>query len=143
MNKITKEFLESQIVDVQYAVIGETLTHCAIIVKNGFVFTGESACANKANFNKELGEQLAYTNAFNNMWQPYVFWLKQKTGGDYAFRLKNERDDLAERVEKLNEFIQSQNFANLPSDAQTDLKTQYEAMLPYLNVLNKRIEKLA
>lgn len=81
MDKITKEFLESQIVDVKYTLIGETLTHCAITVKNGFVFTGESACVNPANFDKEIGEKMAYENAFNSMWLPYGFWLKQKLAG--------------------------------------------------------------
>lgn len=142
MDKITKEFLESQIVDVKYTLIGETLTHCAITVKNGFVFTGESACVNPANFDKEIGEKMAYENAFNSMWLPYGFWLKQKNGGDFAYRLRNERDELAERVEKLGAFIQSEAFSDLPSNAQKDLKIQYETMQPYLNVLNKRIAAL-
>lgn len=81
MKSITKEFLESEIVDVTYTRLTGTLTHCAITVKSGFVFTGESACVDEASFNKELGEKYAYEQAFEKMWLPYGFWLKQKTGG--------------------------------------------------------------
>lgn len=77
MKSITKEFLESEIVDVQYTRLTGTLTHCAITVKSGFTFTGESACVDEASFNKELGEKYAYEQAFGKMWLPYGFWLKQ------------------------------------------------------------------
>ena len=36
---------------------------------------------------------------------PYGFYLKQKIGGDSVFRLQNERDELAERYEKLEAFL--------------------------------------
>lgn len=75
---ITKEFLESEIVNVQYTHLTGTLTHCAITVKSGFTFTGESACVDETSFNKELGEKYAYEQAFEKMWLPYGFWLKQK-----------------------------------------------------------------
>ena len=82
MNKVTKEFLESEIVDVTYTRLTGTLTHCAITVKSGFVFTGESACVDESTYNKEIGEKIAYDNAFEKMWMPYGFYLKQKNGGD-------------------------------------------------------------
>lgn len=88
MNKITKEFLESEIISVEYNRLQGTLTHCAITVKSGFVFTGESACVDPNNFDKEIGEQIAYENAFEKMWLPYGFWLHKvlveagKAGGN-------------------------------------------------------------
>ena len=81
MNKVTKEFLESEIVDVTYTRLTGTLTHCAITVKSGFVFTGESACVDESAYNKEIGEKIAYDNAFEKMWMPYGFWLKQTNVG--------------------------------------------------------------
>lgn len=80
MNKITKEFLESEIVNVEYNRLSKTLTHCAITVKSGFVFTGESACVDESTFDEQIGRQIAYNNAFNAMWQPYGFWLQQTQG---------------------------------------------------------------
>lgn len=78
MKTITKEFLESEIVGVKYTRLSGTLTHCAITVKSGFVFTGESACVDEASFNQKLGEKYAYEQAFDKMWLPYGFLLKQK-----------------------------------------------------------------
>lgn len=78
MKSITKEFLESEIIDVSYNRLNGTITHCAITVKSGFVFTGESACVSAENFNEELGKEIAYDNAFDKMWLPYGFWLKQQ-----------------------------------------------------------------
>lgn len=78
MNKITKEFLESEIQEVKYTQMGDRLTHCLIITKSGFLFSGESVVVDAANFNKELGEKYAYDQAFNSMWQPYGFWLHGK-----------------------------------------------------------------
>ena len=73
--KLTKEFLESEIKEVQYQRLSGTITHCTIVTKSGFTLTGESACVDPNNYNKELGEKYAYENAFEKMWMPYGFWL--------------------------------------------------------------------
>ena len=85
MNKITKEFLESQIDDIKYTQMNDRLTHCLITTKSGFLFSGESVVIDPSNFDKELGEKYAYEEAFNSMWEPYGFWLhgqltKEKLG---------------------------------------------------------------
>ena len=80
MNKITVEFLNSEIVNVEYLRPVGTLTICVISTKDGFTFTGESACVDPANFNQEIGEKIAYDNAFEKMWLPYGFWLHKTLG---------------------------------------------------------------
>lgn len=80
-NKITMDFLKSEITDVKYTRITDRLTHCTITVKNGFVFTGESSCVDAANYNQELGEKFAYEAALSEMWMPYGFALRQKLYG--------------------------------------------------------------
>lgn len=75
MNKITEEFLHSEIVSVEFTRLQGTITHCAIKVKNGFIFTGESA-------DEEIGKKIAYENAYEKMYMPYGFWLKQKNYDD-------------------------------------------------------------
>ena len=75
MNKITVEFLNSEIANVEHLRPVGTLTICVITTKDGFTFTGESACVDPTNFNQEIGEKIAYDNAFNKMWLPYGFWL--------------------------------------------------------------------
>ena len=73
--KLTKEFLEGEIGNVEYVRIGEKTTHCTITTKSGFTFTGESACVDPNSFDQKIGEKFAYENAFNKMWTPYGFWL--------------------------------------------------------------------
>ncbi len=80
MNKITVEFLNSEIANVEYLRPVGTLTICVITTKDGFTFTGESACVDPANFNQEIGEKIAYDNAFEKMWLPYGFWLHKTLG---------------------------------------------------------------
>lgn len=62
------------------------MTHCTITVKNGFTFTGESACAEPENYNQELGEKYALENAKSKMWMPYGFLLKQQLANEKAWR---------------------------------------------------------
>ena len=77
-NKVTPEFLDSQIKDVEYHKLGERLTHCTITVQNGFTFSGESSCVAPANYNKELGQELAYEQAYAQLWLPYGFLLREQ-----------------------------------------------------------------
>ena len=85
MNKITVEFLNSEIANVEYLRLVGThticvVTTCVITTKDGFTFTGESACVDLTNFNQEIGEKIAYDNAFEKMWLPYGFWLHKTLG---------------------------------------------------------------
>ena len=94
--KLTKEFLESEIDKVEYNRFGETNTHCTITTKSGFTFTGESACVDPNNYNKELGEKYAYENAFEKMWMPYGFCLHKALAEiDYQLKL-NEAQELVD-----------------------------------------------
>lgn len=76
-NKLTIEFLNNQIVEATFTKIGDRLTHCLIIVKNGYMFTGESSCVDANNYNKAIGEKIAYDNAFDKTWTVYGFILRQ------------------------------------------------------------------
>jgi hypothetical protein len=60
-----------------YRFPGTTVTVCCITLINGFNVVGESACASPDNFNKELGEKLAYNNALNKIWALEGYLLKE------------------------------------------------------------------
>ncbi len=90
--KLTKDFLESEIGNVEYVRIGEKTTHCTITTKSGFTFTGESACVDPNNFDQKIGEKFAYEQAFEKMWMPYGFWL-HKALADHDNRLRPPSDD--------------------------------------------------
>lgn len=78
MDKVTIESIEAKIVHTDYVRIGETLTICALTMANGFVVTGESACASPENFNAELGQKFARENAVNKVWALEGYLLKER-----------------------------------------------------------------
>lgn len=44
------------------------MTLCILVLKNGFMVVGESACASPANFNEAVGRKVAYENARQKIW---------------------------------------------------------------------------
>jgi hypothetical protein len=60
-----------------YVFPGTTLTVCCLELHNGFTVTGESACASPENFDKELGEKIAYQNAKAKVWALEGYLLKE------------------------------------------------------------------
>ena len=68
-----KDFIKSE--EYLYT---QTLTFCVLTLKNGFTVTGESACASKENYNKEIGDRLAKENAQNKIWGLLGFELRSK-----------------------------------------------------------------
>lgn len=139
MNKITLDYLKQQIANVQYHQLdGTTITIAVITLHSGFTVTGESACVDPTSFNEEIGNKIAYDNAFDKLWQLFGFELKQKIGGDWRYRLQRERDELAERLEKLDSFFEA--GTTLVTKEQYDLmKDQQSLMKKYLAVLDTRL----
>ena len=79
MNKITKDSIAAKITKVEYHRIPDTtLTICVITLENGYAVTGQSACADWLEFNKELGESIAYDDAFEKIWPLEGYLLKQR-----------------------------------------------------------------
>lgn len=69
-NKVTLEALTA-LADsghTEYNHLAGTLTHCTITLPCGFQVTGESACIDPANFNEELGQEIARKKAVNALW---------------------------------------------------------------------------
>lgn len=75
--RVTKEDLDASIKSEKYFYT-DTLTICVLTLQNGFTVTGESACADPANYNKEIGDRLAKGNASNKIWSLLGFELKTK-----------------------------------------------------------------
>ena len=77
--RVTKDGIESRIEETFFTKIGLTLTHCRIVLDNGFSVSGEASCVNTANYNQEIGERIAYDNAFAKLWALYGFFLAEDT----------------------------------------------------------------
>jgi hypothetical protein len=78
MNKVSKESIEKKIVDKIFKKLSGKLTHCTLILENGFEVTGESACVDPANYDKVIGERIAYENAFEKIWAVEGYLLQEK-----------------------------------------------------------------
>lgn len=76
--RVTKEFMESRIANSEFHRIGETVTICSITLDNGYSVRGESACVNPENYNQQIGEKIAYDNAFRQLWPLFGFLLAEK-----------------------------------------------------------------
>ena len=54
------------------------LTICILTVENGFTFIGKSAAASPANYNEDIGDKIAYEDAFRQIWSHEGYLLKEK-----------------------------------------------------------------
>lgn len=54
------------------------LTFCVLVLRNGFIVTGESACASPENFDAEIGRKIARQNAISKVWPLMGYALKEK-----------------------------------------------------------------
>ncbi len=77
--RLNPQHIDDTILTAQYHVFpGTTLTVCCLTLKNGFTVTGESAAASPENFDREIGEQIAYRNARDKIWSLEGYLLRQK-----------------------------------------------------------------
>ena len=77
--RITPEMLDAEITGEDYHTFpGSCLTVCCLTMKNGFTVTGESACASPENFNVEIGQKIARSNAREKIWPLLGFRLRDQ-----------------------------------------------------------------
>jgi hypothetical protein len=79
--KVTTEYMTSRIKESYFFhpnPVAPTLTICVIILDNGFISIGEAACVDPSNYDKTIGENLAYRNAFQKLWPLFGFLLAEK-----------------------------------------------------------------
>ena len=55
----------------------DLLTFCVLILRNGFMVTGESACVSPESFDAEIGKKVARENAVQKIWPLMGFLLKE------------------------------------------------------------------
>lgn len=78
-NRLSVEDLTAKIKHTDYSrIIQTTVTVCTLILENGFTVIGKSACIDPANFDAVFGEQIAYSDALNKMWELEGYLLAQR-----------------------------------------------------------------
>ena len=77
--RLNPTHIDEQIVGEDYYIFpGTTLTVCALMLRNGFLVTGESAAASPENFDVEIGRKIARSNAREKIWALEGYLLRSK-----------------------------------------------------------------
>lgn len=80
--RLTPDYIDSCIVDTQYHVFaGSQLTVCCITLRNGFNTTGVSACVSPENFDAQIGMDISFRNARDQIWALEGYLLKDRQQG--------------------------------------------------------------
>ena len=158
-NRVTEEQIEAKIKDKKFTVLedGKT-TICNLYLENGFTVRGESACVDPANFDKKLGEEIAYENAKDKIWLLEGYLLQQKlyeepekadaAPPDFLGRMEIEGRELNVKLKKAVAFLEKQREQYEPDPENTGrnrslpmdlLQAQTTAMATYSNILLMRV----
>lgn len=80
---VTSSICDLEVVNEYYRNLGSAIkapdgpagnvTLCVLILRNGFVMVGKSACVHRENFNEELGQRLAREDALRQI-GPFMGW---------------------------------------------------------------------
>ena len=89
--RVTRESIEAKIVREEFHRLSEVLTVCVLTMSNGFVVTGESACADPSNFDAEIGRTIARANAFDKLWALEGYFLRERLHREDGRRLSIAR----------------------------------------------------
>jgi hypothetical protein len=77
--RLRPEDIDKVIVGVDYARFPDTtVTVCCLKLANGYCVVGHSAAAAPENFDKEVGERVAYLDARTKIWALEGYLLKQQ-----------------------------------------------------------------
>lgn len=76
-NHLTPDGIKAKVKNVTYVVDG-VLTLAIMTLENEYVVTGQSACADPANYDKALGEKIAFDDALKKIWPLEGYLLRQR-----------------------------------------------------------------
>jgi hypothetical protein len=100
-DRVTPEYLRSRIANQTFTHIG-LLTICVLTLDNGFMVTGESACADPANYRADIGEKIAYDMAERKIWPLLGFALKEAMAARKAVRGEDAVEFAARSAHEVN-----------------------------------------
>ena len=68
--RLTPDKIDSVIVKQEYYTFpGNKQTVCCLTLANGFTVVGESACVSPENYDREIGNKIAFDNARGKIWE--------------------------------------------------------------------------
>lgn len=74
---LTQEYIDGVILTEEYATIGKKTVVCVLTLENGFEVVGSASCIDPENFDFEIGQELAYEDAVNQIWKLEGYLLQQ------------------------------------------------------------------
>ena len=83
--RLTPTDIDAQIAGEEYHVFGGVLTVCVLTLNNGFMVTGESACASPENFDQGIGQSISRKNAREKIWAFEGYALRNALSGRAPF----------------------------------------------------------
>ncbi len=121
------------------------LTFAVMVLNNGYTVTGQSACADPANYNAEIGGRLAIEDAKRAIWPLMGYALKEELhlngGGTFVDRMEREAQELSSKLSKAEAFSETDTFLALDIEEQRLQHAQRKAMADYLDVLKRRLAR--
>lgn len=144
--RVTLQDVLDRVGHEHYIVYADILTICILTTHSGFHVVGTSCPASAENFNEELGRELARKEAIGKLWGFEGYKLRdqlfKEAKSTFEDRLLAERDELKERLEKLQAFLDRGQQEKVPDTQRSYLNDQRDAMRNYLDILNDRIDDL-
>jgi hypothetical protein len=129
---------------------GQVLRWAILTTRCGFAIVGNPSCSVSAeNDDEDIGTKVALQNSLSALWPLMDYELRQRlhdqaaqpaaVASTFQDRVRAERADLHDKIQKLGTFIGSPIFDGLNEAERMRLHQQVEAMAIYLDLLDDRI----
>lgn len=89
--KIDRSYLTGRIAETAYSHPHPRMTLCLLTMNNGCIVSGESFCLNAANFDAEIGRDVAYDNAVDKLWKLEGYALASEIAAENKRLADNDR----------------------------------------------------
>ena len=76
--RLNPAMIQDVIKKCEFHRLTDVLTVCVLTLRNGYMVTGESACASPENYDKQIGEKIARAAAVEKVWPLEGYLLKQR-----------------------------------------------------------------
>lgn len=76
--RLSPDKIDAVIAGCEFFVFSNKTTVCCMTLKNGFTVVGSAACVDPANFRADIGRDVAYTKARDQIWQLEGYLLQQR-----------------------------------------------------------------
>lgn len=162
-DKICDKDVKGFIKQIDNVKVGTKTTNTTLTCLTGFEIHGQASCVKAEDFDINVGANYAQIKAEDKIWEGLGFvlqWAKYGLNKDndqtpvegvdttatsippHVQRMIKERDELKDRVLKLDKFVGSNPiFVTLSEEERKDMGNQLDNMIVYLHCLEKRIAR--